>query len=113
MILLTARNVGKTITATALFALLVGCGHTPIQPEQKVVTKTEYVVKVPPAEMLTIPAQVENVNVDDPYLKQGEVSKWLKNNEARTNKLENMLIEIGKFFKDEQAKLDEKAKTAK
>lgn len=93
-----------------LALLLAGCGHNPIKPEEKVVVKTEYVLKIPPKEMMTLPPEVQPINVQDPNLKQSDAAKWIGKNEERTNKLENMLIELAKFFNDEQAKLDEQAK---
>jgi hypothetical protein len=87
---------------------LVGCAHwEPVKPEEKIVVKQEYIIRIPPAESLTIPAKVPDIpNLDSAT--QGDVAKWLAEYEDRTKKLEAKLIEIGKFFKDEQTKLENK-----
>lgn len=91
-----------------LIFLLSACANKPIQPEQIVVTKTEYVMRIPPAKLTTLPDKPASINVDDPNLKQSDVSKFMKNSEDYTIQLENQLIEIAKFFIDERAKLDTK-----
>lgn len=93
-----------------LAIVLAGCQHVPVQPEQKVAERVEYIIKVPPADMMTLPAKPANVNVDDPNLKQSDVAHWVDGKEDYTIQLENKLIAIAKFFVGEQEKLDDKAK---
>lgn len=88
--------------------VLTGCAHwEPVKPEEKVIVKQEYIIRIPPAESLTIPAKVPDIP-DLDKATQGDVATWLANYEDRTKKLEAKLIEIGKFFKEEQNKLDGK-----
>lgn len=90
--------------------LLAGCETNPVKPEPIVVQKIKYEIKLPPAKLLTLPPAVSPLNVDDPSLKQSDVSSWLKAKEDRAIQIENQLIGIGEFFKTEQQKLDEQAK---
>lgn len=94
----------RTALALLLTALLAGCGHDPVIPEKPEVVKTQYVIKVPPANLLTIPDQVPPITITE-TTKQSEVARWLADIDARTTALENQIIGIGKFFKDEQTKL--------
>lgn len=111
MKLYVARNQGKTLPAFALLVLLLtGCVHDPVKPEQSIAPRVEYVMKVPPAEMMQLPQKPAKINVDDPALKQSDVSHWIDNKEDYTAQLENKLIAIAKFFVGEQQKLDEQAK---
>ena len=89
---------------------LSACGHTPVKPEPPVVKEIRYIVKLPPAESLQFPAKVEKIDVDT--ASQAEASKWVIDKEEYTRALENKIISIGKFFKDEQAKADAEAKKA-
>lgn len=93
-----------------LSILLAGCQQVPVQPEQQVVSRVEYVIKLPPAEMMTLPAKPAKINADDVNLKQSDVAHWVDSKEDYTTQLENKLIAIAKFFTGEQQKLDEQAK---
>ena len=97
----------KTFIALML-ALLVGCGHTPVKPEAPVVKETKYIVRTPDAKLLTLPTPVPNIDVD--LASQAEVAEWILNKESYTNSVENKLIGVAKFLKDEQAKADADAK---
>lgn len=90
---------------------LSACGHTPVKPEPPVVKEIRYIVKLPPAESLQLPPKVVDIDVDT--ASQAEASDWVINKEAYTRQLENKIISIGKFFKDEQDKADAEAKIAK
>jgi hypothetical protein len=70
----------------------------------------EYVIKVPPAETMRLPAKPAKIDVDKTDLKQSDVANFMSNSEDYTIQLENKLITIAKFFTDEQQKLDDKAK---
>lgn len=90
------------ITAITLSA----CAHKDqlIQPEKLIEVKTVYVVKVPPNKLLELPPAVNDIDIA--AAKQGDVAQWILLSEERTRKLENMIIEIGKFFKSEEEKLN-------
>jgi hypothetical protein len=92
-----------------LAGLLSACGHTRdvVKPETVMVKQIEYVVKIPPKELLEIPAPVKDIDVDT--AKQSDVARWLLANEERMKQLETMIIGIAKFFKTEQDKLSKQA----
>lgn len=101
-------------TPLMLVVLLSGCSlfqTKPDIPKQQVVpevaTKLEYVIKIPPKELVTLPDQVPAIDVD--AAKQSDIAAWVIASEKRTQQLENMLIGIANFFKTEQAKLDDAA----
>jgi hypothetical protein len=92
-----------------LAGLLSACGHTRdvVKPETVMVKQIEYVIKIPPKELLEIPTPVKDIDVDT--AKQSDVARWLLANEERMKQLENMIIGIAKFFKTEQDKLNKQA----
>lgn len=96
-----------TILIIAL--VLAGCGGTipQVKPEAVTVVSTKYIVKIPPAELLTIPAKVPNIDVDT--AKQSDIAKWMIAGEERTRALENLITGIASFFKTEQSKADDLA----
>lgn len=90
---------------------LAGCfGTTPTLPkvEEKIVTKVEYVVKIPPKELMTLPAKP--ASIDTSTATQRDVAAWIISNEEYINTLVNQFIGVSKFLVDEQSKADEKAK---
>lgn len=101
----------KRIILAALVVVLAGCETMPVKSEQVLVKHVEYIVKIPPADLLELPPSVASLNFDDPNIKQSDVGKWIVDSEQRSNVLENKLIGISKFLKGEQDKLDDKAKT--
>lgn len=62
--------------------------------------RTEYVVRIPPAETLTLPPEVPPLDVDK--AKQSDVARWIAATETRMKTLEDKLIEVAKFLKKEQ-----------
>lgn len=87
---------------------VAGCGSTKIvKPEVVVADRVEYVVKIPPAESMELPAQVKPIDIDS--AKQSTIAQWIIDNEDRVIKLENKLKSIASFFKIEQDKLADKA----
>lgn len=93
------------LAATVLF----GCATTkePFVPEAvepKIITKTEYILRIPPAELLTIPPQVENIDVETAT--QADVAEWLVKNEQRIKQLESTIKGLGEFLVEEQKKLE-------
>lgn len=104
-------NHGLTSLTLASLLFIAGCCTNPSRPspEPQVIRQIEYVVKVPSADLMTLPAQAPNIDVDT--AKQSDVAKWINAGEKRTRDLENRIIEIAKFLKSEQDALDEKAKT--
>lgn len=101
----------KILTIIFLTSILVGCGFKKdiVKPEQPVAVKTEYVLRIPPAELMTIPPQVEKLDADN--MRQSDVARWLISNEERTRSLENAIKGIASFFKVEQQKLLDAEKT--
>lgn len=99
----------KVALALISVVALAGCQTIPVEkPEPRLIPQTEYVLRIPPKELLTLPPQVPNINVDE--AKQSDVARWILLSEERTRLLENMLIELATFFKLEQLKLNEEAK---
>lgn len=98
------------IRVSVLCLFLAGCAtvHKPPPVEQQTIVKMEYVMRIPPKELLTIPPEVPNINVDNAL--QSDVAKWITLNETRMNQLEDMIKNIARFFKKEQDTLDKKAK---
>lgn len=89
---------------------LAGCfGTTPTLPkvEEKIVTKVEYVVKIPPKELMTLPAKP--AHIDTSKATQRDVAAWIIANEEYINTLINKLIGVSQFLVDEQLKADERA----
>lgn len=91
--------------------LLTACAHDKelVKPEIKIAKQIEYVIKIPPAELMTLPAPVPMIDVDN--AKQSDVAKWIIEQEKRTSSLENLLRGIASFFKEEKTKLDLQAST--
>ena len=92
-----------------LLLFLGACSSVPapVPLVPQVVKQTQYIIEIPPAELLSLPQPVENINPDTAT--QATVSEWLVNKELYTKSLENKLIGISKFFKDTQTSLDAKA----
>ncbi|MEM2159653.1 MAG: hypothetical protein QXN55_01710 [Candidatus Nitrosotenuis sp.] len=65
-------------------------------PKANVVVKTEYVFKKPPAELLEIPPQDFDLNVDK--ITQRDVALFIIRSEERMNILEEKLKAIKNFY---------------
>lgn len=89
------------VTGCATF----GDGLPGYQPET--VKQVEYIVKIPPKELMTLPPQVEPIDIDT--AQQSDVAAWIIRNEQRMKMLEDMLRGLAQFFKLEQIKLDAEA----
>lgn len=99
--------MNRLIYALPLCVFLVACDTLP-KVEEKIVTKTEYIVRIPPAQSLTIPPKVyPPKNLD--AATQRDVAHYINELDGRNTKLENQLIEIAKFFDDEKKKLEAEA----
>lgn len=96
-----------TVMTSILLSSCMSAPVKPVTPEPIVVKQVQYVVKLPPAELLTLPPQVPNIDVD--HATQKDVAEWLLSSEQRTRTLENMLKGIAGFFTDQQTQLDAKA----
>lgn len=99
----------KTVFILAPLVLMVGCSTVQKLPEVeiKVVEKIEYIVKVPPEELMTLPEMPASINVDEAT--QATVAQWIINSEQYSLTLREKLILIGKFLRGEQIKLDDLA----
>jgi len=95
----------KQLLAIIMAAMLAGCVTT--QPETRLIPNVEYIVRIPPEELAKLPPEVANIDVDTAT--QADIASWIAQNEKRMNDLENLVIGIMKFLKDEQDKLDKKA----
>lgn len=99
----------KALYTLIAVTLLVGCASTPdIVPTEKVVIKeVEYVVRIPPPELMTLPQEVPDLNVDS--ADQADVAEWFLMKEQYTRELENLLMSIAKFFINSQDELNNQA----
>lgn len=80
--------------------MLVLSGCATIKPEPVVVVQKEYVVRIPPANLITLPPPVPKMELKD----QGDVSKWIVLEMERMSLLENQITGIAKFLKDAETK---------
>lgn len=84
-----------------------GCGTPLVKVERHIVKQKEYIIKIPPSELMTFPAPVPHLDVDS--ADQADVSSWLLDKEQYTRNLENKLRGIADFFVEQQKELDKKA----
>lgn len=101
----------KALLALAVSVALVGCAttkHVAEQPEVTIAERVEYVIKVPPAELLELPKPPAMIDIDKAT--QADVARWVMANERWMNELQNRFIEVARFMRDEQVKLDALAK---
>ena len=86
-------------------AILCACNTVkPVPLALPVITQTQYVIKIPPAELMTLPAKVKDINVDTAT--QAEVAQWLIDNEKYTTQCTNQLKDIAVFFVTQQNQLN-------
>lgn len=99
-----------------ILAVLSGCATNPERPtvELKYAERLEYVIRIPPEELLILPVQPPAINLEQAT--QSTIAKWLLDNENYMKQLRNQVVGIAKFLKNEQDKLgkeaDEKNKSA-
>jgi hypothetical protein len=95
------------LSAILISLALVGCaGTVPVKPEQSVIVQNKYIIKLPPADLLTLPKQIERIDPDK-VKNQSDAARWIIANEERTRTLEDMIRGIAMFFTVEQAKLND------
>lgn len=80
--------------------LLSGCFATLPPKEPIVLEKFVYIVRVPPAETMSLPEPIAEFDVD--AATQADVAEWIVKSEKYTIELRNKLIEIANFFKHEE-----------
>ena len=83
----------------AITLALGGCvtfGEHPV--ETQVVVKYKYVVKLPPDDVISIPAPIEKIDVSKASDK--DVAFWISNSEQRTVILEKKLAAVKKYYDD-------------
>jgi hypothetical protein len=86
----------KSYTLILLLALS-GCATVkPVPVLPPVIIKTEYIVRIPPAELTTLPDPVPNIDIDTAM--QSDVAAWLIKKEEYTKSLENRLVGISTFL---------------
>lgn len=97
----------KLLITLLLAISLLGCAAwKPEKIEPLVVVQHEYILRIPPAEVMLLPPEVPQLDVDK--AEQGDVAKWLYLYKDRMLALEGKLREVAKFLVDEQSKLDSK-----
>lgn len=101
--------MNKIILISALALTLIGCKSVPDQiPEEKrTILQKEYIVRIPPAELTTLPPRPADIDVEK--ADQADAAVWTTQREKYIMELERLLIGIGNFFVEEQKKLDEQA----
>ena len=100
----------RCLVILTLCTVILGCGSTPkpIPPEKLVIKETRYIIRVPPAELLSLPPPVQPLDVDT--ADQLAVANWLIDKERYTLEIQNKLKRIAEFLKSEQTKLDDQAR---
>lgn len=93
----------KLYTAIIASIFLSACVTVP-PAEQNTVTRVDYVIKIPPKELITLPPTAKDINLDTAT--QADVASWLIAREERMQRLENMIRAIAEFFKSEQEALN-------
>ena len=100
----------KHIIAITAALLLVGCGIAPVKPEKHYVDRVEYIITIPPKELMTLPEKPQTIDVD--AADQADAAGWLLSKEKYTRDLENTLKNLADFFVKQQAEADKKAAEA-
>jgi hypothetical protein len=100
----------KTILVLAVAIALTGCATTrvPEKVEPTVASRVEYVIRIPPVELLDLPKPPPSIDVDKAT--QADVARWIAANEKWFNDVQNRFSEVAKFLRDEQKNLDKLAK---
>lgn len=101
--------MNQKIASIIILAALSGCATVDNTPkaETRILERLEYVVKIPPAELMEIPPQVPNIDVDTAT--QADIARWIIANEERIRVLENIIKDIATFLRNEKSKLDAEA----
>lgn len=99
------------ILSALVLATLAGCETNPARPtaEVRIAERVEYVVRIPPEELITPPPTPATIDIDKAT--QSDVARWLLVNETYIKELKNKFILIAKFLKNEQDKLNAEAIT--
>jgi hypothetical protein len=103
------KNILITLALCISLSACIPARVKPVPLEKQVVTQTEYVIKIPPAALMTLPTPVASINVDS--AKQSDVAAWLLLKEQYTRSIENQLKDIASFFVTQQSTLDATAAT--
>lgn len=99
----------KQIYLTIILSAVLSACKTLPESEQNTVTRVEYVVKIPPKELMTLPQRPKDINLDTAT--QSDVASWLISREERMQHLENMIRAIAEFFKSEQDTMHKSSRT--
>lgn len=99
----------KTILLAVCVAALSACTTVPDRPvpEQKFAERIEYVVRIPPENLLVLPKPPAPIDLKTAT--EATVAKWILDNEDYLNKLRSQIVGIGKFLKDTQVELEKEA----
>lgn len=84
------------IIALIAAASLAACGTTGKFVDTKVVTKTEYIVRVATDAQKTIPSYTPTINPDT--ASQSDLAEWITASEERQWRLEVLIQELIKFY---------------
>lgn len=90
----------KKILIALLAILLVGCAVQAPDVKPSIIIQDRYVASPIPDALLVIPPQVSPLDLSTAT--QKSVADWLVRSEARTQDLEEKLIEIGKIEQDQK-----------
>lgn len=82
--------------------LLTACKST---PEKEIVYETKTVTRLPPAELLVVPEQVQPIDLN--AATEADVSRFIKDVWDRMVKLESNIIGVAEFFEDANEVPDE------
>lgn len=99
--------MNKLIAIIAMTVFVAGCDINPVKPESRAYKQVEYVVRVPPKEMITLPKAPAPIDVEK--ADQADVADWLLQKEKYTRSLENIIQSVAEFLVDEQKKANDKA----
>ena len=93
----------RNILIATLVIGISGCGMFSTKKEVETVVKVEYVLKLPPVELMKLPPKIEPPKLNDNgEMMQSDIAVWILNQQKRMNELENKIIGIAKYYYPEQ-----------
>ena len=80
---------------------LSACDLMPVKPDQPVAVKYKYIVNTIPAEMLTVPANIPDLDLS--VATDKDAAKWMIDSEQRSQEIEKKLKAV-KTYQDDKIK---------